>query len=903
MTATRFHRAKALFLQACEMEPDEWRVYLEAACDGDGELYEEVATLLKHHDPSEPTGSAGSPPPPPESSRRKRFEPGDVVASRYRIVSLLGQGGMGEVYRADDIKLGQTVALKFLSPLFAFDPHWLGRLHTEVRIARGVTHPNVCRVYDIAEAESGTFVSMEYIDGEDLSMLLRRIGRLPRRKATEVARQLCEALSAAHDCGVVHRDIKPANIMIDGRGRARITDFGIAASIDSSQKKASAAGTPGYMAPEQHLGEPATTRSDIYSLGLVLYELFTGHRPFGEPVLPGDPAGGPLATPPTQFVPDLDRSIEDLLLRCLNPDPEGRPASARELMESLPSPLQQNEIHDGTTATIAGMRNLTTAPMSRRRCMAWGTMFLGGLVGALVLAVVSGPLEQLGVALSPSQFEERAEAILQTGRKGAPGNTMARGFFQEKGTGNSQQLSYWYRKNDAPILPRTVHTLLGSSWATPDDPLSDQLYMVQVILDGKGRLRNLEAHSSTYDPDEALNKLDWRKLLIFAGLDPDAFLGNSTEEKSEGSRSSVHWTGPDPDHPSKSLTASGIVMDGMLMYFDLASPEEDSLGFPGETDQAFPDPWTGVLALFSLGILLGLPSSRPLFERRRATAGRAFRAACILFLLGAGSRLVGADHAFHLEYETDLIYTSVSLALSLAVIAWFLYTYFEPTIRSALPSLFTGWSRLLERQFRHRGLGREIVIGCAFGTTTAFLAWTPVALGFDSYLFPSAADLNGALAANRVVAHLMDTLLGSVLATLIASLVLGVAQKVLKVPAAVMASFAFLASLALGLALGVSGIPGFLAVLAPVTLLTICLWRLGILAGIAATYGFAILIGPPVNLGFASWAVLPSLAGLASLLLLFGWGAAVAIGGGQGFREETSSPLQRPTPVVPVERG
>ena len=135
---------------------------------------------------------------------------------------------MGEVYRADDLKLGQPVALKFLPESVDRDPARLTQLHTEVRMARQVSHPNVCRVYDVGEFEGHTFLSMEYVDGEDLSSLLRRIGRFPEDRAIEVARQICAGLAAAHDRGVVHRDLKPANIMLDGNGRIRITDFGLA---------------------------------------------------------------------------------------------------------------------------------------------------------------------------------------------------------------------------------------------------------------------------------------------------------------------------------------------------------------------------------------------------------------------------------------------------------------------------------------------------------------------------------------------------------------------------------------------------------------------------------------------------------------------------------------------------
>src|ERR1700730_14480028 len=185
---------------------------------------------------------------------------------------------MGEVYRANDLLLGQTVALKFLPARATSDENTLARFRNEVRIARQISHPNVCRVYDIGEVEGSTFLSMEYVDGEDLSSLLLRIGRLPGDKALEIARKLCAGLAAAHDKGVLHRDLKPANIMIDGRGQVLIADFGLAALAGQLEGAHLRDGTPAYMAPEQLAGREVSVRSDIYALGLVMHEMFTGKR-------------------------------------------------------------------------------------------------------------------------------------------------------------------------------------------------------------------------------------------------------------------------------------------------------------------------------------------------------------------------------------------------------------------------------------------------------------------------------------------------------------------------------------------------------------------------------------------------------------------------------------------------
>jgi len=253
-----------------------------------------------------------------------RFPAGTVLAGRYRILGLLGRGGMGEVYRASDLILNQPVALKFLSQAGHASDAALARFRNEVRIARQVSHPNVCRVYDIGMVEGLHFISMEYIDGEDLDSLLRRIGRLPQDKAIEIARRICMGLAAAHERGVLHRDLKPANIMIDGRGHVRITDFGLAALAGEIGLGDIRSGTPAFMAPEQKSGAEVTVRSDLYSLGVVFYEMFTGKRLDSS------------RTTPSEHVRDLDPAIERVMLKCLEEDPRQRPASAIAVAMALP---------------------------------------------------------------------------------------------------------------------------------------------------------------------------------------------------------------------------------------------------------------------------------------------------------------------------------------------------------------------------------------------------------------------------------------------------------------------------------------------------------------------------------------------------------------------------------------
>lgn len=260
----------------------------------------------------------------PEAGPRARFVPGQILADRYRIIAPLGSGGMGEVYRAEDRRLGQDVALKFLPVELAGDARMLQRLAAEVRIGRGVSHPNVCRLYDLVDTGGVSFITMEFVDGEDLASLLRRIGRLPFEKAVALTRDICSGLAAAHDLGVIHRDLKPANIMIDGRGHARITDFGLALARGEGRPR-EIAGTPAYMAPEQSRGDLPTVRSDLYSLGAVLFEMFTGRRPAEGKALP------------SSLVREMTPELERIMLACIEESPERRPSSARSIVDVLPS--------------------------------------------------------------------------------------------------------------------------------------------------------------------------------------------------------------------------------------------------------------------------------------------------------------------------------------------------------------------------------------------------------------------------------------------------------------------------------------------------------------------------------------------------------------------------------------
>jgi serine/threonine-protein kinase len=268
----------------------------------------------------------------------KEIDRGTVVASRYEIIELLGRGGMGNVYRVMDKKINEEIALKFLNPAIT-DEKMIERFKNELKLARKISHKNICRMYDLDDLEGTPYITMEYVAGEDLRNMIKMTGQLSVGRAISIAKQVCEGLAEAHRLGVVHRDLKPRNIMIDKEGNARIMDFGIARSIKVKgiTRVGSIIGTPEYMSPEQVKGEKVNQQSDVYSLGIILFEMMTGQVPFEgdtslsialkhEKEIPPDPR---------EFNAQIPKELSRVILKCLEKDKERRYQGAGELFSEL----------------------------------------------------------------------------------------------------------------------------------------------------------------------------------------------------------------------------------------------------------------------------------------------------------------------------------------------------------------------------------------------------------------------------------------------------------------------------------------------------------------------------------------------------------------------------------------
>ena len=273
-----------------------------------------------------------------------------TLNQRYEVLSEAGQGSMGNVYKARDRETGEIVALKLLKPEIASDQAMMERFKNELLFARKITHKNVCRVHEFNRMGPIAYTSMEFVEGESLRSVLNRFGGLAIRKAVNVAQQICSGLKEAHTQGIVHRDLKPENVMIDAQGNVKIMDFGIARSMEAGTRlTGSMVGTPAYMAPEQVSGKPVDYRTDIYSLGLMLYEMFTGAQAFQADTPVAAALKQIRETPPLphEIDPTIPVPIERTILKCLEKDPAKRFQSVAELDKALTAP--------GATGTSPGL--------------------------------------------------------------------------------------------------------------------------------------------------------------------------------------------------------------------------------------------------------------------------------------------------------------------------------------------------------------------------------------------------------------------------------------------------------------------------------------------------------------------------------------------------------------------
>jgi serine/threonine-protein kinase len=782
---------RAVVLRAMAIAPDERAAYLQEACRNDPGLLRRVQARLAAQvvQPPPDSGQAAAPSrgtivigesllvatrsesgsaeavPDSVHSHHGRFLPGTKIAGRYRIVSLAGKGGMGEVYRADDMKLGNPVALKFLPPDIKEHSSKLQYFLNEVRLSRQITHPNVCRVYDVAENDGQHFLSMEFIDGEDLRSLLRRIGRIPGDKGIQIAQQLCAGLAAAHDKGVLHRDLKPANIMLDGQGRAQITDFGIARLADGNDS-GRIVGTPAYMAPEQLARGETSIQTDIYSLGLVLFEMFTGQSLYKATSiserLEADrhPRETLAAT-----APDLPAAVERAVLQCLEKNPQQRPRSARALAAALPggdplaAALAAGETPSPETVAAAGGEGVLKSGV--------GLACLGGVVAGLILACWLAQstywINRAGIDKHPQAMVADARRILE--KLGYTDKPADCAFSYGFGGAFDSGWHFWFRQSPSCLSVsdfydpfnkiQVTFNQVSYGAVTESIPRYEVPGEAGVALSPSGRLLWLRVVPSRLLPASSPEprQPEWAKWF------PEELIGFDLARLEKATN--AVWRPPDAYEQlqvwrrmgpnSNVFYVEAAAFAGRPVYFHVLDPSWFESPAPTRMlSQQVIFRWM-YLALVSIGAVLAWRN----YRLRRSDRRGAFRLACYCFVLGLLISAIQAHRSLS-EGETAWFGMGLGQAATAAIVYWMWYTALEPYVRRLWPEVLISWSRLLEGRWRDPLVGRSLIIGCLFGVAFNLVQqahllaprWLGGAMHQLQISYPWALSTPGSLVAN-----------------------------------------------------------------------------------------------------------------------------------------------------------
>jgi serine/threonine-protein kinase len=670
-----------------------------------------------------------------------RFVPGTLVAGRYRIVSLLGRGGMGEVYRATDLTLSQPVALKFLPDSGPDHQRALERFHSEVRIARQVSHPNVCRVYDVGEADGMPYISMEYVDGEDLASLLQRIGRLPADKALEIARKICAGVAAAHDKGVIHRDLKPANIMLDRRGNVVVMDFGLAAVADQLRGAEARSGTPAYMAPEQLRGEQVTAKSDIYALGMLLYEIFTGKRAYEASTMAEliRLQEGAQITSMSSIAAEIDPTVEKAIRRCLDPDPAKRPATALSVAAALPGgdPLAA-ALAAGETPSpelVAASGKTEGLPLKKSVPLALG-------IAILIIAV---PFARTNVELhsfvpfelSPdalaAKVREYAAAFGYTAlptdkkydlhwdwdaiagaRKHIKNAADARRWYQAE-----PPLRLGYRESPQPLVA------LPDGEVTENRPAPILSGMIEAWVNSKGELRFFHAVPPELDRSTPARPVDVQAISRAIGFDisqwPETAPKFTPHYAFDWQKA---WKG---QHPAQhiDLTVQAAAWRGKITDLQVLSPWSE----PWREPESYARDWRQSARMLVVRVIYGLVFLFSAFvAARNLRAGRgdrrgAWRLSAAYFILMGAAWMCSAHWVADISM-IEIFVANASDWFTSAALIWLLYIALEPAVRARWPHAILTWSRVLAGRWQDAQVAADLLYGALVGLILAafFLA-------------------------------------------------------------------------------------------------------------------------------------------------------------------------------------
>ncbi len=718
MTPARHREIKQAFLAVYDCPESERADRIAELCRGDAELQRELEKLLAQASAADATRPMADH--DPESAQPQI---GDIFAGRYQILDRVGAGGMGEVYRALDRILDQVVALKLLRPDADHSEAWLLRFQGEVRIAREITHPNVCRVFDIGYAGAQCFFSMEYVEGEDLAVLLRRAGRLSPERGREVGQEICRALAALHAKGILHRDLKPTNILLDRSGGVHLGDFGLA-TRDLPRGSELFAGTPAYMAPEQIAGRGVSEASDLYSLGLILFEIFTGRSALVGSTLREWRDAHQFAIPPSpaEIVPELDDDVVRTIQRCLEKKPENRPPSAIAALAMLGGDPLAEVIRRGDVPSPDLVANARFDDRRPWPALAGACVVLMALVAAatslwiqrvadvsdaIPVAVLKFRADTLADHLGRRADQRRAHG-LDRSVSVEPFVTDAEPWVLAARSGGPL---LWLRTSTQSLAPiGAFNNLLGGGRATWDDPPTAPRSM-RLLVDADGQLVAFSrdalqsAHEGVaFSADDCLRA---------AGLAVERL-----EEAAPRLRPAVPvdaqraWTSRDGD----TIRAEYASLNGQPAFFAVVRDGAGASAAPGTPDAIGA---RGTLLLVLL--IIAFPLARRNVLSGQADTRGATRLATVVLGCAMFRWLLGATHPMTISAELMQFGGAVLGACGLSAVVMGYYLALEPLIRRYWPQTMVAWNKALLGRLLDPTVGREVLLGMIAGAWIAML--------------------------------------------------------------------------------------------------------------------------------------------------------------------------------------
>ncbi len=720
---------------------------------------------------------------------------------------------------------------------------------------------------------------------------------------------MCAGLAAAHDKGVLHRDLKPGNVMIDGRGRAKITDFGLAVGVDDDKGGAEVSGTPAYMAPEQLAGKGSSVQSDIYALGLVLYELFTGRKAFEAATLAEwrRKHAEEQPTSPSTVTPGFDPVVERVILRCLEKDPKARPRSVTAVAAALPggdplaAALAAGETPSPEMVAAAGDRGAIT-PRTARLVIVAVVLLLG-----FVMAVnrYTNLFEMVPLEKPPDALVDRAKEIVRKlGYTEEPADT-ARGFhsageylkFLEQRDATASRwktlatgwpaMHFWYRQSPRDLVTWKFFSaeFMIPGLVGPDDPPLEESGMVLLETSPSGNLFFFQAVPPQVDPSPApTDEPDWAPLFAAAGLDPARFKpATPTWNPPAASDRRAAWEGEYPGLPGVPLRIEAAAYRGRPVYFytigPWTRPRMMQAYKPSTGEKLAAGSWILLLVTtFGVGAYLA---------RRNLRLGRgdrrgASRFATAVFAISAAAWIFGGTHVAGFE-EFGLVVMRVGWSLFLAGAVWMVYVAVEPYVRKYWPGVLIGWSRLLAGRWRDPLVGRDILVGVVFMAVGASVAQVP---GTVSHLLGIAAPIpavqsdQALMGLRGVAATFMIALLMAVLLSTTGLFLMFLLRRVLRLQW--LAAAVFVAVVALNSAPTWGTATALLPLISSILiglLIVIVITRFGFLAYVSGVALDQLVETLPVTSRVSAWYAGPGLFAVAVCLVVLAWATRTALAG------------------------